>query len=328
MKDDKKNMLAKVAYLYYFEEKTQNEIAEELKIYRTTVSRMIKQAKDEGIVKIEIQEFNTQIYALERHMKSKYKLKDIEIVPVVESDSNEKKNQKLSKAAAAYIKRKIEMDSIVGVSWGETLGDTVAEIESKKKTNAMFVPIAGGPSHINSKYHVNTLVYEMARKFSGQNIFVNATVIQETPQLKKGIMDSKYFKELKDYWERLDIAIVGIGGPLRIRESQWRDLLTKEDYKDLELREAVGDCCCRFFDHEGKMLKGNLYERTIGLDLYHLKKVPLSVGIARSKVKSKSILAMLKKSYINCLITDEETVLEILRLEKDPYLHTYQLKEI
>ena len=93
MKDDKKNMLAKVAYLYYFEEKTQNEIAEELKIYRTTVSRMIKQAKDEGIVKIEIQEFNTQIYALERHMKSKYKLKDIEIVPVVESDSNEKKNR-------------------------------------------------------------------------------------------------------------------------------------------------------------------------------------------------------------------------------------------
>ncbi|MPM62966.1 hypothetical protein SDC9_109844 [bioreactor metagenome] len=72
------------------------------------------------------------------------------------------------------------------------------------------------------------------------------------------------------------------------------------------------------------MLKGNLYERTIGLDLYHLKKVPLSVGIARSKVKSKSILAMLKKSYINCLITDEETVLEILRLEKDPYLDTYQ----
>lgn len=84
MKDDKKNMLAKVAYLYYFEEKTQNEIAEELKIYRTTVSRMIKQAKDEGIVKIEIQEFNTQIYALERHMKSKYKLKDIEIVLVVD----------------------------------------------------------------------------------------------------------------------------------------------------------------------------------------------------------------------------------------------------
>ena len=77
LKDDKKNMLAKVAYLYYFEEKTQNEIAEQLKIYRTTVSRMIKQAKDEGIVKIEIQEFNTQIYALERHMKSKYKLMSV-----------------------------------------------------------------------------------------------------------------------------------------------------------------------------------------------------------------------------------------------------------
>lgn len=49
MKEDKKKLLAKIAYMYYEQEMTQAQIAKELDIYRTTVSRMLSQAKAEGI---------------------------------------------------------------------------------------------------------------------------------------------------------------------------------------------------------------------------------------------------------------------------------------
>ena len=55
-----------------------------------------------------------------------------------------------------------------------------------------------------------------------------------------------FFEEIKSYWQKLDIALVGIGGPLSSKYSKWRDLLTKEDLEDLKLREAIGDCCCQF----------------------------------------------------------------------------------
>ncbi|WP_321382895.1 sugar-binding transcriptional regulator [uncultured Enterococcus sp.] len=317
MREEKKKLIAKAAYLYYIEEKTQNEIAEELNIYRTTISRMLKQALKEGLVQIQIEGIDSSILSLEQHVKQKYGLKQVELVSVCQDETEAEKDEQLSLAAAYFIKRNIEPNMTIGVSWGATLGKAINRIENKRVSNTMVVPIVGGPSHVNSQYHVNTLVYELARKLNGQSIFVNATVIQETKQLKDGIFDSKYFEELKEHWQRLDLAIVGIGGLLSFKTSQWRDLLTEEDYEELRLREAVGDCCCRFIDQDGKILTGALDSRTIGLGLKELSKIPHAIGVARGKVKAKAILAMIRKGYIHSLVTDQETILEVLRLDKD-----------
>ena len=62
MKYERKKLLAKLAYLYYIEEKSQSEIATETGIYRTTVSGMLTEAKKEGIVKIEIENFDSKLF--------------------------------------------------------------------------------------------------------------------------------------------------------------------------------------------------------------------------------------------------------------------------
>jgi DNA-binding transcriptional regulator LsrR (DeoR family) len=327
LKDDKYKLLSQVAYMYFIEDISQQEISEKLGIYRTTISRLIKEAREKGIVEINVRNFDTKMYALEKHFQEQYHMKFIQIVPTDSEDSEQEKDEGLARAGATFIKQRLEKNSVVGVSWGRTLAQTISHIENRRNTHSVFVPIVGGPSHVNTQYHVNTLVYELARKFGGSSQFVNATVVQETRALKEGIIRSKYFSELNDYWSKLDLAIIGIGGKLSVKDSQWRDLITPDDYEDLKLREAIGDCCCRFIDEDGKILRGSLYERTIGIDLTDLAKVPLSVGIARSKAKAKAILAMLKKGYINALITDEETALEILNISNDLYLQNYLNKE-
>lgn len=317
MKDDKRKKLAKIAYMYYEQDMNQAEIAKKLGIYRTTVSRMLSQAKEEGIVEVKINNFDPEVFHLEMRMENLYNLQKFEIVPTDETDSIYEKEEKLSAAAAALIRKQVSEESVVGLSWGASIGNAVSKLENKYLEQTTFVPIVGGPSHINSRYHVNTLVYELARKFHGTSVFVNATVIQESKQLAEGIFNSHYFNELKEYWGKLDMAIVGVGGPLSYKKSQWRDLLSEEDFEELKLREAAGDCCCRFFDREGKVLKGDLYHRTIGLPLEELAKVPCSIAVARGKIKARSMLALLKKGYINTMVTDQETALEILRIDKE-----------
>ena len=71
MKDERKKLLAKLAYLYYVEDKSQSQIAAETGIYRTTVSRMLAEAKKEGVVKIEIENFDTRLFHLENYIKTK-----------------------------------------------------------------------------------------------------------------------------------------------------------------------------------------------------------------------------------------------------------------
>lgn len=316
MEEEKKLLLAKVAYMYYEEGMSQAEISTALDIYRTTVSRMLTQAKKKGIVEIKINHFNSELFDLEMRMKQRFKLKRIEIVPTIQEDTESEKESKFASVAAGFIRKQITDGSVVGLSWGSTIAKAINQIHNKHTTNTFFLPVVGGPSHVNSQYHVNTLVYELARKFNGQSIFINATVIQESKSLANGILQSKYFEEIRDYWTRLDTVIVGIGGPLEYKKSQWRDLLTSKDLRDLKLREAVGDCCCCFYDGDGKILKGDLYHRRIGLSLEELVSIPCSIGIANDKEKAKSILAILKKGYINSLITDQETALEVLRLDE------------
>ncbi|MDD9149363.1 MULTISPECIES: sugar-binding transcriptional regulator [unclassified Sporolactobacillus] len=313
MEKDKRRLLTKVAYLYYIKEKTQNEIAGELGIYRTTISRMLKKARSEGIVDIQIRDFDPQAFELEVQLQKRFALKDAVVIPTGADDTEKEKEDKLAEEAAYYLKHLIKNDEIIGLSWGSNLAAMIGKLKGNKKTNATFVPLVGGPSHINSRYHVNAIIYDLSRHFGGECVFINAGAIQDSRLLRDGIMKSRDFQKFRDYWNRLDIAMFGIGGPLESSTSSWRNFMTQADQKSLINRHAIGDCCCQFFDSEGRLIKEGLYNRTIGIKPELLAKVPYSVGVARSKVKAPSIRALLKTDFMNTLITDDETVREILK---------------
>ncbi|WP_440897722.1 sugar-binding transcriptional regulator [Amphibacillus sp. Q70] len=323
MKKDRRKILAKVAYLYFIKGKNQSEIAKDLNIYRTTISRMITKAKDEGIVKVEIKDFDSDLFNLEEYIQSKYGFDHVEIVPNQFEETKENLAHSIADAAAAIVRSSISENDIVGISWGATLSQMIEKIEPRHVKEVTFCPLAGGPSHINARYHVNTLVYEMARTFHGEGSFINATAIQENEELAVGITESKYFNELRTMWSELDLAIVGVGGDLDHTNSQWRDLLTKRDYKILNKEAAVGEVCCRFFDAQGNFTHEELQRRTIGLSLDQLSKVSKSIAIAQGENKARAILAILKKRYVNHLITDRKTILKVLEYDNDDYLKKY-----
>lgn len=311
---EKQKQLAKAAYLYYVAEKKQAEIAKELNVDRTTVSRMLTQAKKSGLIEIKLNQFDPELFALEAKVKQRFGLEKVELAPSEPMISEAQKELNLAQTAESWLRRQVKDGQVIGVAWGASLGQMIEQLEPKQLRNIIAVPIVGGPSHIRSQFHVNTLVYELAKKFQGTSIFINAMVVQENQALAAGIVQSKYFHELKNYWQHLDIALVGIGGPLSYQKSQWRDLLTETDLEELKLQAAVADCCCRFLNRDGKVLNSSLTKRTIGVSLTELAQVPQRVAVARGIKKAGSILAVLNSQAINTLITDQETAEKILAL--------------
>lgn len=317
MNEEKRRLLAKVAYLYYVEGKSQTEISHELSIYRTTISRMIAKAKKDGIVSIDINGYDSHIFALEEYVQSKYGLKRLEIVDNDANDTDEELIDAISTRAANLVQHLINEKDIVGISWGSTLSKMVAKIDMKTVQDVVFCPLAGGPSHINSEYHVNTLVYEMAKIFHGQSIYINATVVQKNEDVAYGILRSNFFQELLMLWNELDLAIIGIGGDLAHNKSQWRDLLNQEDYDILKKEKAVGEICCRFFNQKGDAVYSQLQKRMIGLTLEQLGRVPKTVAVAYGDSKAHAILATVKRKYVNHLVTDKKTILKMLTIDND-----------
>jgi DNA-binding transcriptional regulator LsrR (DeoR family) len=130
--------------------------------------------------------------------------------------------------------------------------------------------------------------------------------------IRDGIWQSQYFQTVRQIWNHLDIAFVGIGGALNRGASRWRDLLSAEDLAALHDREVIGDCCCTFFDRNGRVLKGPLHDRTIAIDLDQLKRTPNTVGVVRSVTKAPAVKTFLTMGVLNTLITDSECAKRIL----------------
>ncbi|VTS12377.1 sorbitol operon regulator [Streptococcus pseudoporcinus] len=318
MREEKRRMLAKLAYLFYVEGKSQTQIAEETGIYRTTVSRMLAKAKKEGVVRIEIADYDPNLFGLEEYVRQKYGLEKIDIVPNDPDDSLASTHSKVARTAAEVLRNTVRDGDKIGVSWGATLSSVIDELDPKSMTGISVCPLAGGPSHINVQFHVNTLVYRLARVFRGRSTFINAMAVQENKELTRGILQSKYFESLLESWNHLDLAIVGIGGEANSgEESQWLDLLTTADFEQLKKEEAVGEVCCRFFDQYGNPVYRGLQERTIGISLKQLEQVPKTLAVARGSYKAKAILAALKAGFINYLVTDKETLMRVLELDGD-----------
>lgn len=74
-------LIVKIAQLYYDQEMTQAQIARELGIYRTTISRLLKRGRELGLVTIAINyNYNDNLW-LEQQLKQKFALKEAVVVP-------------------------------------------------------------------------------------------------------------------------------------------------------------------------------------------------------------------------------------------------------
>lgn len=300
-------LLAEISYRYYIDELTQNELAIEFGMGRSTISRLLQRAKDEGVVEFNIKRIDSNLVKLRKKLLEKYDLDHIDIIDSKFDDFSTNKNDNFAYGASSLLPRYLTDNSKIGISWGETISKTVHYTQGQKLNNVDFIPLVGGPSNANNDYHINTIVYELSKKFQSHSIFINASVIQEDKLTADNIMKSQYFNELIQYWNNIDVAIVGIGGILSVQNSQWRDLISEEDYEFLKLFGAVGDLCCRFIDIEGNLITGDLNDRTVGIEYDTFKRIPKRIGIARSKQKVSAIKGLLNNNVLNHLITDIET---------------------
>lgn len=313
MNEERRRLLAKAAYFYYVEGQNQEEVAQALNVNRTTVSRMLLEAKTQGIVQFVIQDLNQEVIDLEREFKKRFQIEHFDLTPSKETDSEAIKNQKLAINAADFLLRYVQDQQVIGVSWGSTLSSVVEKMTSKKLVDSVIVPLVGGPSHMEIKHHVNTIVYEMSKRLSAKSVYVNAEAVQDTALMAKTIMNSRYFEEVKSWWPKIDLAIFGIGGHFSGSRA-WRDSLIVEDVDELMDQGVVGDLMCRFFDLAGNLIDSDVEKRTVGMQWELLENIPLRFGIGRGHLKADAIFALLNSGRLNGLATDEETAREIISI--------------
>lgn len=305
-------LMVKCAKMYYEESMNQGEISEKLQISKSSISRILSAAREEGIVKIIVENpLKDEHIDLEKELEKKFDLK--EVIVVDSSDKPEEIKRDLGRAAAEYLQRIIKDGQIVGITWGTTLREIPQFVKNDKKNKVTFIPMLGGIGETEIDIHPNQIALELAKKFNGDCKLLHAPSIVDDLKRKETFIQDKNIQGFYELFDKIDIGVMGIGYPLlnssTLLESRY---YTMNDIKRLENEGAVADIGSLFIDKDGKGDKFEFNERVIGIDLEGIKKIPLTIGIAGSILKKNAILAAIKGKFIKVLIVDGITAKSML----------------
>ena len=119
MQPVERRILVKVANMYYVENLKQSEIAERMGIDRTTVSKYLKKALRDKIVKITVE--SDSFDELEAALERRFGLKEACVVP--KSYDMQFIKEQMARAGLRLIRRILGDGKVVGMAWGTTISE-------------------------------------------------------------------------------------------------------------------------------------------------------------------------------------------------------------
>ena len=321
-------LVLKAAYLYYIEGKSQSEIAEKLKISVTTVSRLLKKAKEEKIVEFVIRDLYVECIHLEEELRNSFGLKEAIIAPGVYFDDNkaeslEQQEENVKKLVALegarYLQRIIREDDVLGITWGSTVYQMINYLNPAQKVGATFVTLHGSIACADNELDVRTLVSRIAKAFSGSNYPLLTEALMSSKNAADVIKHEKNIQRIYDKFNEINISISGTGSfyPKMNSILGGPRFMSAEDLAALQEKNVVGDIALRFFDKDGNQCETDLVDRMISIDFDQFKRIPTKITIASGIGKAYTVLSALKGKLIDVLIIDYELGMEILRLHKE-----------
>ncbi|MBI4926664.1 MAG: sugar-binding transcriptional regulator [Anaerolineae bacterium] len=310
---DETRLLVKVSKLYYEEGLSQDDIILRLNLSRSKISRLLQQARDEGIVQITVVTPKHLYSDLENRLEKHFGLQEAVVVETHAGDTQENVLRALGVAAAGYLERAVTASTTLGISWGSTLNSMVAAMRPISLPNVNVVQIIGGLGQPEAEIHATDLCHRLARALNGQLTLLPAPGIVGSQQAREVLLADTYVRRAVEMFSRLDLAFVGIGAPtpesLMMRDGS---ILSAHEMELLLQNGAVGDIALRFFDGLGQPVGSDIDQRVIGITLEQLKRVPRVVGIAGGAEKHRAVRGALAGRLVHVLITDSVTAGKLL----------------
>jgi DNA-binding transcriptional regulator LsrR (DeoR family) len=167
--------ISRVAHMYYIEGLRQSAIAHRLHLSQATVSRLIKRAHREQIVRISLASPEGTFPEIENALRERYGL-----VEAVVADCSEDRPgavmARIGEAAAFFLESTIRDGEIIGVSsWSPTILKMIDAIHPLRQAKARHVvQLLGGIGNPSVQKHATNLTTRLAQLTGAEPLLLNA----------------------------------------------------------------------------------------------------------------------------------------------------------
>ncbi len=313
--NDKRNFvdfLTRMASLHYLEGKTQAEVAHVLGLSRQKVQRMLRQARELGVVEINIRNLSTVSLDLGKKLRSYFKLK--EAIITASHPTEVDRRHSVARAAASYLDRHLSDGMVVTVGMGRNTGEIPDFFHPSRTIQCTFVSAMGSSPHVKESINPNNICRRLAAEAGGRGVYLHAPVNVESKQVRDILLAQEAVGPIIKQARKAAIAVVGIGTPSHDATLVRMDCISKTEAKRLAGSGVVGDLLGTCFDEDGQVIDTDMHGRLVGLTLKDLRHIPMVIAVVSERGKSRAILGALRTGVIHILITEADNAMEVMRL--------------
>jgi DNA-binding transcriptional regulator LsrR (DeoR family) len=281
---------AHVARLYYEHDLTKREIAERLGISRFKVARLLDQAREDGVVRLEIRDPVNVDGDLSRRLETAYGL-DLAVVV--------RDQRAVPRAAAAWLPELLREGDTLGTAWGNTLGQVAELIETQPDTPTDVVQLCGAIPGLIPGTTPGHLAHRFAEQFGG-HLHTLPAPARTTAHACEDLLANDVIRPTVEMFGRVDLALVGVGVGPEMRNAP---------------EGAAGYILVHVFESDGKPVDPPDDQGTISMTRDQLDATRV-VAVAGGPSKRPAVVAALRTGLIDALVTDAATATNALAAQK------------
>lgn len=298
-------LLTQIAGLYFEENMTQDEIARRTGYSRSMISRLLTEAREEGVVEIRVKHPLRRNEDAERQLAELFHLSAVRVLTRGTMD-DAIMLRRLGSLAASYLETIVHNEMSIGVSWGTALWETTNAVRPNTYAGIQVVGLIGALGTTDAEIDGPEIARRLARAFGGRYHILPAPLIVDNASTQQILMRDPRIQAALDMAHQVDLALVGIGTTDPAHSSLVRaGYISEQEILEPYHAGIVGDVCAIHLDSEGRIANIPLNDRVIGIRPDDLRKIPVRMGIAGGAAKATAVLAACRSGLINVLITDE-----------------------
>jgi lsr operon transcriptional repressor len=310
-------ILLRVAWFYYKDELTQDEIAKRLSVSRASVGRMLERARKVGLVSISLNADHLEAFALSGELRRAFGLAEALVVPDHDKEPVDQDllNARLGLGGAQFMATHLRPGATLGVGLGETVSRVIAAINFGAVGPVHMVTLTGGVDG-----YLPTLLSSKGESAAESEVttatVIPSPIVASTPQLAAAMKAEPTIQQGLKEACGVGQALVGVGTPTLDATIVQMGYLGDTDVRRLRDIGVVGDILGQFFDASGKIVDLPIHDRRIGIELADLARIPKVVGVAGGLHKAEAILGALHGGFLDVLVTNELVAIRLLELER------------
>lgn len=300
--------------MYYLQDMKMDAIASRLHMSRSSVSRLLKDARAQGLVEISLRPVPTTAPELAGRLQDTFGIFP-HVVSVADSASVADRLEQVAMTAARLVGGWFDSGMILGVAWGTTLTAVTRHLTKKPTRGATIVQLNGSAN--TRSYGVESaseMLVSFGRAFDAQLHLFPVPAFFDFAETRDAMWRERSVARVLELQRRADIVLFGIGAlsgevPSHVYSAGY---LEQEDIRSLEREGVVGDVCTVFLRADGTYGDLDLNLRATGPTPAELQRMPRRVCVVAGGSKVAPLLAALRAGAITDLIIDEITALALV----------------